>query len=129
MADLGAPLAALVVNRMQPWPVSASPAQVLERCQGEPFAADLQSLADALGTDSSVPAGAQPQAEIASAVLSYARKCRSELSRCTRLATAARDRDLGFARVAELAEPLDHLEGLLEIAVQLTAEPLPVPSC
>jgi anion-transporting ArsA/GET3 family ATPase len=129
MADLGAPLAALVVNRMQPWPVSGSPAQLLDRCQGEPFAKDLHSLADSLAPDPSVPAGVHPEAEIASAILAYARKCRAELSRCARIAAAARDRDLGFARVAELAEPLDHLEGLLEIAAQLTAEPPPVTSC
>lgn len=129
IADLGAPLAALVVNRMQPWPVPGSPAQLLARCQGELFEGDLRSLADALDPDASEPAGARPEVEIASAVLSYAHKCQAETSRCARLASAARDRDLGFARVAELAEPLDHLEGLLEIAAQLTAEPLPGSSC
>ncbi len=129
MADLGAPLAALVVNRMQPWPVAGSPAQLLERCQGEPFENDLQTLAEALAPETGVPAVAQPEAEIASTVLAYARKCRSERARCARLADAARDRHLGFARVAELSEPLDHLEGLLEIAAQLTAEPALVASC
>ena len=129
MAGLGAPLSALVVNRMQPWPLADSPEQLLERCQGEALVADLRALASALEPDPAIATASRPEAEIADAVLEYARTCHVERERCARLASEARARGLGFTRITELSEPLDHLQGLFGIAAQLTADPEPGSSC
>lgn len=133
MADLGAPLAALVVNRLRPWPDSEPPEVLLDRCRGEALAADLAILAGALEPDPNGSAASRPAAdaalEVAAAVLDYAMLCRSERTRCARLEASARSLDLGFARVSELSDPLDRLDGLLAIAAQLTAGPRPDASC
>jgi hypothetical protein len=55
--------------------------------------------------------------------------CRSERTRCERLEASARALDLGFARIVELSDPLDRLDGLLAIATQLTTDPRPDASC
>jgi len=133
MADLGAPLAALVVNRLRPWPAPETPEELLDRCRGDALAADLESLSAALDPDPAESAGARPAseraAEVAAAVLDYATLCRSEQQRCDHLESVARARELGFARIAELSDPLDHLDGLLSIAAQLTTGPRPGTSC
>lgn len=131
MADLGAPLAALVVNRVRPWPADEPPETLLERCRGEALAADLGRLAGALvpNADPEAPTPAEQASGVAEAVLDYATVCRLENDRCARLASTARSLELGFARIAELADPLDRLDGLLDIARQLTAAPPDEPNC
>lgn len=119
---LGAHLAGLVVNRMRPWPVAIAPAELIARCQGESLAADLRSLADALAPDPDARGGPPPEETIAEAVLEHARTCLVEEHRFAALAEAARVHGIGCARVAERAAPLDRLEGLLELADQLTGE-------
>ncbi|MEZ4280096.1 MAG: ArsA-related P-loop ATPase [Myxococcota bacterium] len=133
MADLGAPLAALVVNRVRPWPAAEPPEALLERCRGETLAGDLERLASALdpaqepGREEA--SAADRASDVAAAVLDYAMVCRLERDRCDRLADSARALELGFARISELADPLDHLDGLAEIARQLTPAPRTTPSC
>jgi anion-transporting ArsA/GET3 family ATPase len=117
---LGAQLVSLIVNRMQPWSVRVSPADLLERCQGEALAADLRILSDALEPDPSAKAAVHPEREIAAAILEHARTCLLEERRFAALADAARASGIGCARVAEQSAPLDRLEGLLELASQLT---------
>jgi len=129
MAGLGAPLAALVVNRIQPWPIADKPSQLLERCRGEALAVDLRTLASALGSPPETPNSPVPAADVADAVLDYARVCRAEQERCARLAYVARTHGLGFTQIRELSEPLDAMQGLLGIAAELMADPAPDASC
>jgi anion-transporting ArsA/GET3 family ATPase len=131
---LGARLAALVVNRMQPWHAETSPAALLERCRGEAFEADLRALARALGPatdagdDRSIEAAKdaspedQPERVIVGTILDHARVCALEAARFDALAEAARRRGIGCSCVAERATPLDRLDGLVEIASQLTSD-------
>ncbi|MBK7950382.1 MAG: ArsA family ATPase [Deltaproteobacteria bacterium] len=151
IALLGAPLAAVVVNRMHPWPLDEEPDRLLERAQGEDLAADLRTLAAALGPGgprstggacaadpgrgASAPTGAglpigpdcdvQAEADarlIAEATLEDARICALERRRLHALAAAAEARGVGCIRITECSEPLDRLDGLLDIARQLTDE-------
>ena len=117
---LGAQLVSLIVNRMQPWSARVSPAELLERCQGEALTADLRILSDVLEPDPNAKAAVHPEQEIAAAILEHARTCLLEEKRFAALADAARASGIGCARVAEQAAPLDRLEGLLELASQLT---------
>ncbi|MFO0688718.1 MAG: ArsA-related P-loop ATPase [Myxococcota bacterium] len=154
---LGAPLAAVVVNRIHPWPLAEEPDRLLERCRGEALAADVATLAAVLGrarpasggrvgapgTDAAEPgagpavqAGAggvdgvdarQPDPEagaraIADATLEAARGCALERRRLLTLASAASERGVECIRITERSEPLDRLEGLIDIAAQLTGE-------
>ena len=119
-SGLGAQLVSLIVNRMQPWSVRVSPADLLERCQGEALAADLRILSDALEPDPNAKAVVDPEEEIAAAIFEHARTCLLEEKRFAALADAARASGIGCARVAEQSAPLDRLEGLLELASQLT---------
>lgn len=129
MAGLGAPLVALVVNRMQPWPIADPPTQLLERCRGEDLAGDLGTLTAALGATPDDPNAPGPGADVAEAVLDYARVCRSEQERCLHLASEARAHGLGFTRIRELSEPLDAMQGLLGIGAELVAHPAPGAGC
>lgn len=139
IALLGAPLAAVVVNRMHPWPLDEEPDRLLARGRGEALAADLRTLAAALGSGAAPvasPSGACPadpgpgasaQAEadarlIAEATLEDARICALERRRLKALAAAADARGVGCIRITECSEPLDRLDGLLDIARQLTEE-------
>ncbi len=119
---LGAQLASLIVNRMQPWSAYTAPAELLERCQGEALAADLRILADGIEPDPQARDGTHPEQEIAAAVLEHARACLFEEQRFTALAQAAHASGIGCTRVAEQSAPLDRLDGLLELASQLTGD-------
>ena len=118
---LGAHLASLIVNRMQPFGGRISPAELLERCQGEALAADLRILADGIEPDPQANDGAHPEHETAAAVLEHARACLFEEQRFSALAEAARASGIGCMRVAEQSAPLDRLDGLIELASQLTS--------
>ena len=97
-----------------------SPAELLERCQGEALAADLRILADGIEPDPQAKDGTHPEQEIAAAVLEHARACLFEEQRFSALAEAARASGIGCTRVAEQSAPLDRLDGLIELASQLT---------
>ncbi|MBY0400247.1 AAA family ATPase [Myxococcota bacterium] len=124
IAELGAPLAALVVNRMQPWPLAEEPGALLERCRGEALEGDRQALEEALtrGSDPADTAAVEDARAIADAIVEHLHKAALELERLRALAEAARTSGVACIRVAEHDEPLDHLEGLLAVARQLTGE-------
>jgi anion-transporting ArsA/GET3 family ATPase len=124
ITDLGAPLGAIVVNRVHPWPLDVPPDALLERCRSEALDADLETLASFLAGDASSP-DPKDRADaraIADAVLENARVCALERQRLRVLAAAAESRGVPCVRITECTDPLDHLDGLLEIGGQLTGE-------
>ena len=128
IAELGAPLAAVVVNRMHPWPLDEEPDRLLERCQGEALAAGPPDPRDGPAAPAVPPPpldATPPETEarvIAEATLEDARICALERRRLRALAAAAEARGVGCIRISERSEPLDRLDGLLDIARQLTGE-------
>lgn len=127
IGEMGAPLGALVVNRLQPWPLGEDPALLLERCRGEALARDVDRLAASLAeaaAESTSPASADSAqataGDVVDAVLEHARACALERRRVHALEQAAAARGVDCLRITERSEPLDRLDGLEAIARQLT---------
>jgi len=118
---LGAPLRAVVVNRVQPWTAPTSPARLQERWDGEEFAHDLRALAEGLEPPADGADPARAAAGIAAALLEYTRMCSAERRRIEAIGEAARARGIELASVPERSEPLDRLEGLQGLSRALTA--------
>ena len=117
MVAIGAPLAALVVNRLQPWPGDMPPEAVLERARGDALEADVGRLAAALGADRAAAEN------VAQAVLEAARAGALERRRLQALGAGAQARSLPCVPVEERPEAQGPLEALASIARQLVASP------
>ena len=102
ITDLGAPLCALVVNRMHPWPPGERPARLLASSRSEAFEADVRILAAAMGesTDAPDPGALETARRVATSVLSDARACALEQDRFDALKAAARSRGIPCLPVA-----------------------------
>lgn len=137
IGDMGAPLGAVVVNRLQPWPLAEDPAELLSRCRGEALERDVERLAASLAAagktagadDDAAPSARQASSaadpseaarNVTDAVLEHARACALEQRRFRALEQAAASRGIDCLRITERSEPLDRLEGLEAIAQQLT---------
>ncbi|MEZ4332847.1 MAG: ArsA-related P-loop ATPase [Myxococcota bacterium] len=131
IGDLGAPFGAVVVNRLQPWPLAEDPAELLARCRGEALARDVERLAASLGPPEDASGTTRAATDVANApsdaaesvvdaVLEHARACALEQRRVRVLEEAAATRGVDCIRITERSEPLDRLEGLEAIARQLT---------
>ena len=109
------PLIAVIANRMRPWPLESSPAELLRSCTGDALKRDEERLSIALA-ERAGPGGASPDFHrVTRAVLEYAQVCDTEKRTVdTLVANLARTR-LRCLTVPELPGDIDRIEGLLEI--------------
>jgi hypothetical protein len=122
------PLIAVIANRMRPWPLESSPAELLRSCTDDGLKRDEERLSAAFseqtGTERMAPDGASPDfRRVTRAILEYARVCDTEQQTLDALtANLARTR-LRCLSVPELAGDIDRIEGLLEIGSILCTDP------
>ena len=109
------PLIAVIANRMRPWPLESSPAELLRSCTGDALKRDEERLSIALA-ERAGPDGAAPDFHrVTRAVLEYAQLCDTEKRNVdTLVANLARTR-LRCLTVPELPGDIDRIEGLLAI--------------
>jgi anion-transporting ArsA/GET3 family ATPase len=114
------PLIAVIANRMRPWPLEISPAELLRRCTDESLKRDEERLSTAFLDQSGAEPTAQDAAShdfhrVSRAILEYTRVCATEQQTLDTLtANLARTR-LRCLSVPELAGDIDRIDGLLEI--------------
>jgi anion-transporting ArsA/GET3 family ATPase len=114
------PLIAVIANRMRPWPLEISPAELLQRCTDESLKRDEERLSTAFLDQSGAKRTEQDAAShdfhgVSRAILEYARVCATEQQTLDTLtANLARTR-LRCLSVPELAGDIDRIDGLLEI--------------
>jgi len=110
----GARLAAVVLNRIAPWPEDLDP----DVAAGADVRADLERLTEALAQAGSTA----PEADAAclEAILADAAHARRDLLETRRqLARRVEGRDVDFHEIAERATEIEGLEGLLRIGDEL----------
>jgi anion-transporting ArsA/GET3 family ATPase len=112
------PLIAVVANRLRPWPIISSPADMLNRCSEAALAHDEARLADALGATG--PTEAPPDAEsVTRSFVEYALVCDAERRTVDLLAAQVAQKGLPCIRVHELSGDIGQFDGLLEIGAML----------
>lgn len=110
----GARLAAVVLNRIAPWPEDLAP----DLADGADVRADLGRLTEALGQAGS--AAPESDAACLEAILADAAHARRDLLETRRqLARRVEGRDVDFHEIAERASEIEGLEGLLRIGDEL----------
>ena len=109
------PLIAVVANRLRPWPIRSSPADMLNRCSEAALARDEARLADALGAT-----GEPPDAQsVTRSFVDYALVCDAERRTVDLLAAQVAQKGLPCIRVHELSGDIGQFDGLLEIGAML----------
>ncbi len=120
------PLIAVIANRMRPWPLEISPAELLRSCTDDALKRDEERLSaaffDQSGAERTDRDGAPRDFHrVTSAILEYARVCAVEQQTLDSLtANLARTR-LRCLSVPELSGDIDRIDGLLEIGSILRA--------
>jgi anion-transporting ArsA/GET3 family ATPase len=123
-----APLIAVIANRLRPWPLESSPAELLRRCTQEALKRDEERLSAAFseqaGAERMRSDGASPDFHrVTRAIREYAQVCDTERrSVDTLIASLSRTR-LRCLNVPELAGDIDQIDGLLEIGSILRKQP------
>ena len=121
------PLIAVIANRMRPWPLAISPAELLRSCTDDSLKRDEERLSAALldrsGAERTTRDGAPGDFHrVSRAILEYARVCAVEQQTLDSLtANLARTR-LRCLSVPELSGDIDRIDGLLEIGSILRVE-------
>lgn len=122
------PLIAVIANRLRPWPLASSPAELLSRCTDEALERDEARLSAAFskqaGAEAGESQGASPDFnQVTRAILEYAQVCETEKrSVDTLIANLTRSR-VRCHRVPELGAELDQIDGLIAIGTILRTEP------
>jgi anion-transporting ArsA/GET3 family ATPase len=114
------PLIAVIANRLRPWPLESSPAEVLRSCTEEALKRDEARLSEAFskrsGTQGMGSDGASPDFHrVTRAILEYAQVCDTEKRSVDTLIANSTRTGLRCLSVPELAGDIDQLDGLLEI--------------
>lgn len=117
LSAFGVPLAAVVVNRVRPWPLEEGPAESLARWQGEAWSRDAVRLREAL--DGLVEAPEAATTNILAALREAAFARLEAEATLDGLAARAASRGVRCHDVPELPGDVDRLSGLLEIGRRL----------
>ncbi len=113
----GARLAAVVLNRIAPWPEDLDP-DVADGANGANVGADVERLTEALARAGS--ASPETDAACLEAILAEAAHARRDLLETRRqLSKRIEGRDVDFHEIAERATEIEGLEGLLRIGDEL----------
>ena len=115
------PLIAVVANRLRPWPLESSPAELLRGCTGEALAHDEKLLSNALVKDPDRADASRDSRGVSGAILEYATVCDAEQQVVDSLAASVARNGLRCLMVPELAGDVDRIDGLLEIGSVLQA--------
>jgi anion-transporting ArsA/GET3 family ATPase len=120
------PLIAVIANRMRPWPLAISPAELLRGCTDDSLKRDEERLSAAFLDQSGAERTAQDGASrdfhrVTRAILEYARVCETEQQTLDSLTANLVRTRLRCLSVPELAGDIDRIEGLLEIGSILRA--------
>jgi anion-transporting ArsA/GET3 family ATPase len=119
LAELGVPLAGLIVNRMRVWPgAGEAPAEIAARAE-EPAALEALRVAFARSEGPSFPSDAAARAALA-ATRDYASLVRAHAAATRPLRDSAAARGLFWQRVSELPVDVHDLAALDQIAAELT---------
>ena len=121
--DLGVHLAAVIVNRVRPWPLEESAGDWRARTTSEALARDGRTLHAAFDAVASTDAsgrngdsGAERHVrDLIEAVQETAQVCENADQTIWRLSASAAEHGVRCHTVPELADDVDRLEGLLEI--------------
>ena len=109
------PLVAVIANRMRPWPLESSPAELLRSCTGDALKRDEERLSAALAQRVG-PEDAWPDSQpITRAILEYAQVCNTEKRTVESLIANVAPAGLRCLTVPELPGDIDRFDGLLEI--------------
>lgn len=125
--DLGARLAAVVVNRVRPWPLDDSPAEWLGRATDEALAKDaalLRAAFDAEGQSDGAGSAGRPSpdgmaADVIAAVRETAHACHDADRTLDLLSDRTARRGVRCHTIPEMADDVDRLSGLLAIGERL----------
>jgi anion-transporting ArsA/GET3 family ATPase len=115
MEELGefqVPLIAVIVNRLRPWPMESSPAELLRNCTGEALQRDEARLASALANRANPALDAHRMSQ---AIIEYAEICEAEQQTVDSLAAHVAQYRLCCLTIPELPGDIDRIDGLLEI--------------
>jgi anion-transporting ArsA/GET3 family ATPase len=116
--ELGAPLSAVVLNRIRPWPDEVDATDWLSSGDDEAIARDRARLADVLAR-ASFEDGARDAAMLDEIVRDAATARRDAEETQRRIARRVAGRDVGFHLVAERDRDIDGLAGLQRIGEEL----------
>jgi hypothetical protein len=121
------PLIAVIANRMRPWPLAISPAELLRSCTDNSLKRDEERLSaaffDQSGADRTDRDGASRDFHrVSRAILEYARVCATEQQTLDTLTANLVRTRLRCLSVPELAGDIDRIDGLLEIGSILRVE-------
>jgi anion-transporting ArsA/GET3 family ATPase len=122
MAELGqfrVPLIAVIVNRLRPWPMESSPAELLRDCTREALRRDEARLSSA-HADRTDPA--PDSSRVSRAIVEYAEICDAENRTVDSLAARVARSRLRCLTIPELPGDIDRIDGLLEIGSVLRAK-------
>ncbi len=114
------PLIAVIANRLRPWPLETSPAELLRSCTEEARKRDEARLSAAFSAQTAVERtesnGATPDFHgMTRAILEYAQVCDTEKRSVDTLIANLTRTGLRCHCVPELAGELDQIDGLIEI--------------
>lgn len=115
------PLIAVIANRMRPWPLASSPAELLQRCTGDTLERDQDRLAAAHAARAGPEQASPDFSRVSRAVLEYAQVCETEKRTVDALVAKLARSQLRCLHVPELASDIDPIDGLLEIGSILRA--------
>ena len=116
------PLIAVVANRMRPWSLESSPAELLRSCTDDARKRDEERLSLAFAQRSAPDATSPNFHRVTRAVLEYARVCDTERRTVDSLNENLARTGLRCITVPELAGDIDRIDGLLEIGSILRTE-------
>jgi len=116
------PLIAVIANRLRPWPLDSTPAELLRNCTDDALKRDEERLL----TASREPIGPEGFSgnfhRVSRAILEYAQVCAMERRTVDTLITTASRSHLRCLIVPELPGDIDRIDGLLEIGSILRAD-------
>lgn len=121
---LGAPLSAVVLNRIRPWPDDVDADAWLASRSEDAIARDQARLASALGESGVEDAGIQGE-QLDALLVEAASARRDAMQTRDRIAARVSDRRVDFHLVAERSGEIDGLEGLLRFGDDLFAASSP----
>jgi anion-transporting ArsA/GET3 family ATPase len=109
------PLIAVIANRVRPWPLESSPAELLRSCTEEALKRDETRLSAAFAAAATPDAASPDFHRVSRAVLEYATVCDTENRTVESLKASLSRTRLHCLTVPELAGDIDRIDGLLEI--------------
>jgi anion-transporting ArsA/GET3 family ATPase len=118
------PLAAIVINRVQTWPLDLKPAELHKRCGREAIERDHARLDQAFAPRPGNPRDREIRLsdwhDLSDAILDHAEICSREVETVEMMTAMATRSGLACHCVPELANELGRIDGLLEIGSILT---------